>query len=385
MLHVENISVVFGHAPQKALKLLDQGLDRESIYDATNQVVGVANATIEVHEGEIFVLMGLSGSGKSTLLRCINALYKPTRGRVLIDTKNDSIDLNGCSERELREIRRKRIAMVFQRFALLPWRTVRQNVAFGLEINGLSKTSIAEMVDDKLRLVELDMWADSPISELSGGMQQRVGLARALATDADILLLDEPFSALDPIIRSGLQDELLALQSRLNKTIVFVTHDLDEALKLGNRVAIMDRGRIVQQGTPEDIVLKPANDYVKQFVSNVNPLNVFKAVNIMKPLNELTRSGDRIVVIEGRIEVIVNAKDEIIEIESQGMRIPISSGRATSPGKGVEPAIHAPETPLRELLKSLKESSSVVLVCEGARLLGVIRGFDVLSALDTMN
>ncbi|MFP6615006.1 MAG: ATP-binding cassette domain-containing protein, partial [Candidatus Hydrogenedentota bacterium] len=299
----------------------------------------------------------------------------------LIGSGPDALDPGNCSELELREIRRNRIAMVFQSYALLPWRTVRQNVALGLEICGLTRAEIAERVDEKLHLVELDTRADSSIAELSGGMQQRVGLARALATEADILLLDEPFSALDPIIRSGLQDELLALQSKLNKTIVFVTHDLDEALKLGNQVVIMDRGRIVQQGSPEQIVLSPANDYVEQFVSNMNPLNVFKASTVMTPLSKLPRANDRVIIAENKIEVLLNSNDEITIIELDGITVPNFDELRDSTTKNRDFIIRSPETPVRELLEILANTSSVVLVCSGERMLGIVRGTEILTAL----
>ncbi|HIA46995.1 MAG TPA: choline ABC transporter ATP-binding protein [Candidatus Hydrogenedentes bacterium] len=381
MLSIENVSVIFGSSPQDALTLMDQGEDRASILESTGQVIGVGDATVEIEEGQICVFMGLSGSGKSTLLRCFNGLHTPARGRVVIGSGPDALDPGNCSELELREIRRNRIAMVFQSYALLPWRTVRQNVALGLEISGLTKAEIDERVEEKLHLVELDTRADSPIAELSGGMQQRVGLARALATEADILLLDEPFSALDPIIRNGLQDELLALQSKLNKTIVFVTHDLDEALKLGNQVVIMDRGRIVQQGSPEQIVLNPANDYVKQFVSNMNPLNVFKASTVMIPLSKLPRANDRVIIAENKMEVLLNSKDEIVSVELDEIPVPKLDEPRDSIAKNRDLIIRDPETPVRELLEILANTSLVVIVCSGGRMLGIVRGTEILIAL----
>ena len=276
--------MVFGPAPQRALPLIDEGRSREEILEATGQVVGVAGASLEVAVGEICVLMGLSGSGKSTLLRAVNRLVRPTRGRVLLADEGGQIDVARCDRSTLRRLRTGRIAMVFQQFALLPWRSVAENVAFGLELRGTPKAERERIVRDRLALVGLERWAAKRVDELSGGMQQRVGLARALATDADILLMDEPFSALDPLIRDRLQDELLELQKRLRKTILFVSHDLDEALKLGSKIAIMEGGRIVQTGSPEEIVLRPADDYVRSFVANVNPLNVLRLEAVMRPL-----------------------------------------------------------------------------------------------------
>ena len=289
--------MVFGPAPQRALPLIDEGRSREEILEATGQVVGVAGASLEVGAGEICVLMGLSGSGKSTLLRAVNRLTRVTRGRVLLRDGDGEIDVARCDRSTLRRLRTQRIAMVFQQFALLPWRSVAENVAFGLELRGTPRAERERIVRDRLALVGLEKWADKRVEELSGGMQQRVGLARALATDADILLMDEPFSALDPLIRNRLQDELLELQKRLEKTILFVSHDLDEALKLGSRIAIMEGGRIVQTGSPEEIVLRPADDYVRSFVANVNPLSVLRLEAVMRPLSPV--AGQRIPLADG--------------------------------------------------------------------------------------
>ncbi len=264
-------------AIRRALAALDAGGTRGEIAEKTGVVVGVANASLRVERGEISVLMGLSGSGKSTLLRAANGLNRVTRGQVLVQDGDATVDIGAnCDPATLRRIRRRRIAMVFQQFGLLPWRTVRENVALGLELRGEPAGQRRRIVDEQLGLVGLTQWSERYSSELSGGMQQRVGLARALATDADILLMDEPFSALDPLIRRKLQDELLALQERVRKTILFVSHDLDEALKLGDRVTILEGGRIVQTGTARDIVERPADDYVAEFVRNVNPHTAIK-------------------------------------------------------------------------------------------------------------
>ncbi len=265
----EKVDIIFGNSPQKALPLVDQGQSREEILAATGHVLGCAGVSLKVEHGEICVLMGLSGSGKSTLMRAVNGLNPVARGRVLVATDTGDIDVAACSEADLRRIRRDHCSMVFQQFALLPWRTVRENVAFGLEIRGTPTDDIHTIVEEKLETVGLSQWADKLCEELSGGMQQRVGLARALATDADILLMDEPFSALDPLIRSRLQDELIDLQAELNKTILFVSHDLSEALKIGRHIAIMEGGHIVQHGRPDDIIANPANEYVAEFVSHI--------------------------------------------------------------------------------------------------------------------
>jgi glycine betaine/proline transport system ATP-binding protein len=249
----------------------------------TNQVLGVHNCSLDVQEGEILVLMGLSGSGKSTLLRAVNGLNPVVRGEVRISDGSGMVSVTNASASELRNLRQTRVAMVFQQFGLLPWRTVRENVGLGLELAGLPKEQYDRQIDIQLELVNLTDWADSKVSELSGGMQQRVGLARAFATDAPILLMDEPFSALDPLIRNHLQDELIELQQKLKRTIIFVSHDLDEAFKLGDRIAIMEGGRIVQCGSPKDIFTTPADDYVQEFVNHMNPLGVLTALDAMEP------------------------------------------------------------------------------------------------------
>jgi len=260
-----------------ALTRLDGGGSRSEIAEQTGVVVGVADASLAVAQGEISVLMGLSGSGKSTLLRAANGLNAVTRGQVLVADGEATVDIGvQCDATTLRRIRRQRIAMVFQQFGLLPWRTVRENVGFGLELRGDPPEKRREIIDRQLELVGLSQWSERYTSELSGGMQQRVGLARAFATDADILLMDEPFSALDPLIRRKLQDELLVLQERVRKTILFVSHDLDEALKLGDKVTIMEGGRIVQTGTGRDILERPANEYVAEFARHVNPRTAIK-------------------------------------------------------------------------------------------------------------
>ncbi len=279
----DKVSIIFGDHAADALPLADQGQSRAEIQQATGQVLGVHDASLGVEEGEIVVLMGLSGSGKSTLLRAVNGLNPVVRGSVQVHDGDGMVDVTRCSPRALRRIRQGRVAMVFQQFGLLPWRSVAENVGFGLELSGLPAARRAEIVSQQLALVGLDGWTDRRVAELSGGMQQRVGLARAFATDAPILLMDEPFSALDPLIRARLQDELLDLQAKLRRTILFVSHDLDEAFKLGNRIAIMEGGRIVQIGTPRDIFSAPASDYVADFVANMNPLGVLTARDVMEP------------------------------------------------------------------------------------------------------
>ncbi|MYM56560.1 choline ABC transporter ATP-binding protein [Thalassovita mangrovi] len=278
-----NVSIVFGDHPDKALPLMDKGQSRAEIQEKTGQILGVHDCSVEVEAGEILVLMGLSGSGKSTLLRAVNGLNPVARGHVEVATGDTMADVTHADAKTLRSIRQKSVAMVFQQFGLLPWRSVRENVWLGLELAGVPKAKRSAKTDEQLALVGLSDWADRKVSDLSGGMQQRVGLARAFATDAPILLMDEPFSALDPLIRTRLQDELLDLQAKLNRTIIFVSHDLDEAFKIGNRIAIMEGGRIVQCGTPQEIFTAPATDYVADFVAHMNPLGVLCARDVMEP------------------------------------------------------------------------------------------------------
>jgi glycine betaine/proline transport system ATP-binding protein len=278
----DRVSIVFGDNPNRALPLMDQGKTRQEVQQATGQVLGVHDCSLTVAEGEILVLMGLSGSGKSTLLRGVNALNPVVRGEVRVLENDKMVSVTKANPETLRRLRATRIAMVFQQFGLLPWRTVRENVGLGLELAGMTPDQRKPKVDAQLELVNLTQWAERKVGELSGGMQQRVGLARAFVTDAPILLMDEPFSALDPLIRSKLQDELLDLQAKLKRTIVFVSHDLDEAFKIGNRIALMEGGRIVQCGTAREIIANPVSEYVADFVAHMNPLGVLTARDVME-------------------------------------------------------------------------------------------------------
>ena len=277
------VNIVFGDNPARALPLMDAGQSRQEIQKSSAQVLGVHDCSLTVEEGEILVLMGLSGSGKSTLLRAVNGLNPVCRGDVQVKTPGGMVSVTKATPDALRAIRQKTVAMVFQQFGLLPWRTVRDNVGLGLELSGMNPAQRRNRVDAELKLVNLSDRADALVGELSGGMQQRVGLARAFATDAPILLMDEPFSALDPLIRTRLQDELLDLQAKVKRTIIFVSHDLDEAFKLGDRIAIMEGGRIIQCGTPRDIFTNPINGYVADFVAHMNPLGVLTARDVMEP------------------------------------------------------------------------------------------------------
>jgi len=368
-----DVDVIFGPQQQQALALLDQGENRDSILEKTQSVVGVAGASLSVDEGQICVLMGLSGSGKSSLLRCVNGLNQVTRGKLIVQHGPQLIDVAHCDAATLRDLRSNRIAMVFQQFGLLPWRTVRDNVGLGLEFRGMPKLEINRIVDEKLALVHLEQWADKSVDELSGGMQQRVGLARAFATDADILLMDEPFSALDPLIRDHLQDELLTLQRQLKKTIIFVSHDLDEALKIGNHIVIMDDGRIVQQGRAEDIVFQPANEYVRKFVANMNPLHVLYARVLMKPLAGVARQGQTLPLDSG-LELVLDEQCIPVGATLSGTPCELLSleegMRATSLQNVLFTA--ASQTDMHTLVAARRRLARPILVLEEDRLVGIV-------------
>ena len=276
-IEIKDLSILFGPEKAKAKKMVKQGKSKQEILKETGCTIAVRNANLEIEEGEMFVIMGLSGSGKSTLVRCINRLNEPSMGEIWLSGRN----ITSLSDKELVQIRRKEMAMVFQHFGLLPHRTVLSNIAFGLELQGVPKEEREKKAYESIAVVGLKGYENQRVDELSGGMQQRVGLARALANDPEVLLMDEAFSALDPLIREQMQDELLDLQEKMKRTIVFITHDLDEAIKLGDRIAIMKDGEVVQVGTPEEILTDPANDYVTRFTESVDRGRVVTASSIM--------------------------------------------------------------------------------------------------------
>ena len=384
-----NVDIVFGDERQvaAALPMLDAGADRDEMLSKTGAVLGCAGCNLIVNEGEISVLMGLSGSGKSTLLRAVNGLNKVTRGEVIVHDGDWSADVVTCTADELRKIRRECVAMVFQQFALLPWRTVAENVGFGLELAGIPAKEREERVARQLELVHLDQWAKKYAHELSGGMQQRVGLARAFATEAPILLMDEPFSALDPLIRTKLQDELIELQDRLKKTILFVSHDLEEALKIGNRITIMEGGRIVQSGTPEEIVLSPANDYVRDFIANVNPLSVLTAWNVMRDKRDLEPAGDGWLWLDRRqtTRFHLDGSGLVIGAEHKGEpAMWASCDPLETVPPDAQPVYWAkPGTSLRLVMHAMHQSHTapVALFDEQSRFIGAIGIRDVLKAI----
>ena len=315
-IEIKDLYLIFGNEKQKALKMLKKDKSKEEILKDTGCTVGVKDANLSINEGEFFVIMGLSGSGKSTLLRCINRLIRPTAGQVLVN----GVDISKISEKELLQVRRKELAMVFQNFGLLPHRSVLSNIAFGLELQGVKKEEREKKAMESMKLVGLKGYENQMVGELSGGMQQRVGLARALANNPEVLLMDEAFSALDPLIRVQMQDELLALQSKMKKTIVFITHDLSEPIKLGDRIAIMKDGEVVQVGTSEEILTEPANDYVARFVENVDRSKIITASSLMidKPLvARLKKEGPEVLIRKMRAKNItvlpvIDADDKLV-------------------------------------------------------------------------
>ncbi|WP_242469377.1 glycine betaine/L-proline ABC transporter ATP-binding protein ProV [Rhabdochromatium marinum] len=311
-LVIEDLYKIFGPAPDEAMTLLDQGLDKTEIFRRTRTTVGVQKANFSIREGEVFVVMGLSGSGKSTLVRMINRLIEPTRGRIFLD----GVDITAMSKDELIAMRRHQMSMVFQSFALLPHKTVAENAAFGLDVAGVDGQQQREQAITALATVGLEPYADSYPDELSGGMRQRVGLARALATEAPILLMDEAFSALDPLIRTEMQDELVSLQDKKPHTIVFISHDLDEAIRIGDRIAIMEGGSVVQIGTPEEIVTCPANDYVRSFFYGVDVSKVFNAGDI---------ASNRALIVFERTGV--NVRAALAQLQDRGRALGVVTDR----------------------------------------------------------
>jgi len=369
---------------REALAALDGGGSRTDIQNEHGVIVGVAGANLSVAAGEISVLMGLSGSGKSTLLRAANGLNPVTRGHVLIHDSERTIDVATCDATQMRRLRRECVAMVFQQFGLLPWRTVRENVGFGLELRGEAAARRRTIVDQKLELVGLSQWAERYVSELSGGMQQRVGLARAFATDANILLMDEPFSALDPLIRGKLQDELLALQAHVKKTILFVSHDMDEALRLGDHISILQNGRIIQTGTAEDIVLAPADDYVAEFVRHMNPLTVLTGGMIMQQRAAMAGDGGSVWLDSGRrYRLSLNSSDEALGLHLDGVAHEFCHVRDETdfghlpPGLAVAPA----SLSLQSIIHLRQTTGHPVLLAEGGKILGVCGEAEIIRAL----
>ncbi len=359
MIKFDQVDVVFSKDPREALKLLDQGLTRPEILKKTGQIVGVEKASLEVNKGEICVLMGLSGSGKSSLLRCINGLNTVSRGSLFVEHEGKQINIANCTPAELKMMRTKRIAMVFQKFALMPWLTVRENISFGLEMQGRPEKERRQLVDEKLELVGLTQWRNKKPDELSGGMQQRVGLARALAMDADILLMQ--------------------------KTIVFVSHDLDEALKLGTRIAIMKDGRIIQYSVPEEIVLNPADEYVRTFVAHTNPLNVLCGRSLMRPITDCTRINGSQVCLDPGDDSWIDLADGN-QIKGARQHGAVMDLQSWEPGQSVEnlarkPTVVHSDIGMREALQIRYHTGNKLVLQENNQLVGILGDSELYHAL----
>ncbi|NIK76344.1 glycine betaine/proline transport system ATP-binding protein [Paenibacillus castaneae] len=385
IIEAKRLTKIFGTDPKKAIPLLDKGWSKEKILAETKLTVGVNQASFAIEEGQIFVIMGLSGSGKSTLVRLLNRLIEPTSGEVLFN----GTDILRMTPEKLRQFRRKNVGMVFQKFALFPHRTVIQNIEYGLEVQGIEKNKRREMAMQSLELVGLKGWEHSYPNQLSGGMQQRVGLARGLANEPDVLLMDEAFSALDPLIRKDMQDELLELQAKMKKTIVFITHDLNEALRIGDQIALMKDGSIVQIGSPEEILMQPANKYVERFVEDVDLSKVLTASHVMIKAETITlERGPRVAlqfmrdrgisslyVVDKRMHLlgVITAEEAVNAIKN---------GRSLEEAMEREAPTAVSETLLHELFELMSNSKfPVSIIDDSGRLKGIVIKGAVLAAL----
>ncbi|EAD8609111.1 glycine betaine/L-proline ABC transporter ATP-binding protein [Listeria monocytogenes] len=385
-IKVEELTKIFGKKASKASSLLSQGKSKTEILKETGATIGVNKASFSVEEGEIFVIMGLSGSGKSTLVRLLNRLIEPTSGKIWLDGK----ELSSLNKKELLEVRRKSMSMVFQNFGLFPNRTINRNVEYGLEIQGMDKEEREKNAAESLALVGLAGYGEQYPSQLSGGMQQRVGLARALANNPDILLMDEAFSALDPLNRKDMQDQLLDLQDKMKKTIIFITHDLDEALRIGDHIMIMRDGSVVQTGSPEEILAHPANEYVEKFIEDVDRSKVYTASNVMiRPeIVNFEKDGSRVALKRMREAgtssvFVVKRNRELVGIVHAAEVSKLVKENITS----LETALHRDvpttglDTPLAEIMDTISTTTIPIAVTEDGKLKGIIIRGSVLAAL----
>ncbi len=385
-IEVRDLTKIFGKHPKQGVRLLKEGKSKDEILNETGMTVGVNRVSFDVEAGEVFVIMGLSGSGKSTLIRLVNRLIEPSSGTILIDGE----DISKMDKKMLMETRRKKLGMVFQNFGLFPHRTIQENTGYGLEVQKKDKAVIAEKARQSLEMVGLKGYEDQYPDQLSGGMQQRVGLARALANDPDILLMDEAFSALDPLIRKEMQDELIDLQQKMQKTILFITHDLDEALKIGDRIAIMKDGVIVQTGTPEEIMTNPADDYVEKFVEDVDRSKVFTASHVMiRPETiQLGKAGPRVALQRMKQAGISSVYVTHGNNKLYGIVTADAASEAAKNGvKDLDEIVDrdiptvAPDVALIDLFEKIHNTSIPMAVTEDGYLKGIILRGAVLSAL----
>ena len=383
-LQIQNLYKIFSATPEAALQILANGGDKNTVFEKLGAVVGLNNVSLSVPQGAIYMVMGLSGSGKSTLARCINRLNEPSAGKILLDGR----DIVALGEDELREVRRTRISMVFQHFALLPNKRVIENVEFGLKLRGVSPQERRRRADQVLNVVGLGRWGYHYPHELSGGMRQRVGLARALATDADILIMDEAFSALDPLIRTEMQDELLRLQRTLNKTILFITHDFQEALKLGTRIAIMSEGELVREGTPQSIVLEPGSDYVAAFTREIDRARLFDARSVMRATAPILQSERGILVgdaagVAGPGFVLDGEGRVLGALDSAALSHARQSGDIGMPSSDY---VSVPgDAKLLEVARSYRDGRPIAVVDEDGRFVGTLGVDELLSRISSIS
>ncbi len=385
-LQVENVTKIFGRKPKSVLKKVAAGMSKQEILAETGHTVGIYNANFSVNEGEIFVIMGLSGSGKSTLIRCLNLLNRPTTGRIYVDGE----DIVQYDKKQLQAFRKNKIAMVFQHFGIFTHRTVLENVEYGLEIKGVPKEEREKIAKKNIEIVGLSGYEDQMPDQLSGGMKQRVGLARALANDPDILLMDEPFSALDPLIRREMHTELLEIQADLKKTIIFITHDINEAFKIGDRVAVMKDGKIVQIGTPEEILETPANEYIEDFIKDIDRSKVLQAKNIMQKPDPLGYIKDGLKLAVNKMHQSGISSLYVVDSNRklQGIVTIDDAIEARASGKTLEDILRndyyttSADTYINELIPQATETKYPIAVTdENNRLLGIIVRVSVLSGL----
>jgi len=386
ILSVKNLYKLYGSDRNKAIKLKEQGLDKNEIYKKTGVTLALWDVSLDIKKGEIFVIIGLSGSGKSTLVRCFNMLNKPSKGQILFNGN----DINTFNKKDLNDYRRNKISMVFQNFGLMSHRNVLGNIEYGLEIKGISKEERTKKAKEMLSMVGLEGYENEPITSLSGGMKQRVGIARALANDPEILLMDEPFSALDPLVRQDMQFELLSIQRKLDKTIVFITHDINEAFKIGDRVAIMKDGEVIQIATPEEMSANPANDYVKRFIDSADKTQVISVKNVMTPPNSIVRIKDNpsfaiktmktnkvssAYVVEEKMKVKgVITIDAALKAHKEGL--PISEVLIK------DISTTTPDTLLSDIIPMAAETKyPIVVVNKDKSLKGIVTKADVLSSI----
>jgi glycine betaine/proline transport system ATP-binding protein len=375
-LQIQNLYKIFSNSPAPALEILAKGGNKNEVFEKLAAVVGLNNVSLSVPEGAMYMVMGLSGSGKSTLARCINRLNEPSAGKILLDGR----DIVPLGEEELREVRRTRISMVFQHFALLPNKRVIENVEFGLKLRGVAPAERRRRAEEVLTIVGLGRWGYHYPHELSGGMRQRVGLARALATDADILIMDEAFSALDPLIRTEMQDELLRLQRTLNKTVLFITHDFQEALKLGTRIAIMSEGELVREGTPQSIVLEPGSDYVAAFTREIDRARLFDARSVMRAAEPILRSERGTIVGDAGGGFALDREGKVL-----GVLDAAALGRAREGGEVGTPSadyVSVPSTAkLLEVARRYRDGRPIAVVDEQGKFVGSLGADDILARI----